>query len=52
MEMDMGKLLEKPDTLKILSKVDKNNPAAAMKALKGIEGLKFETQEAITVKVQ
>ena len=52
MEMNMGKLLEKPDTLKILSKVDKNNPAAAMKALKGIDGLKFETQEEITVKVQ
>jgi hypothetical protein len=52
MQMDMGKLLEKPDTLKKLGKVDKHNPAAALHLLKDIEGAKFETQKEVTVKVQ
>lgn len=50
-DMNMGKLLENADTLKKLGKIDKNNPAAAMEALKGIEGLKCETQQEVTVKV-
>ncbi|MBC8126864.1 MAG: hypothetical protein H8M99_06940 [Gloeobacteraceae cyanobacterium ES-bin-144] len=52
MEMDMGKLLEKPETFKLLGKVDKNNPAAAMESFKGIDGLKMETQKEVSVKVQ
>lgn len=52
MEMDMGKLLEKPDTFKKIAEVDQNNPAAAMEAIKGIEGVKFEVKPEITVKVE
>lgn len=51
MEMDMGKLMEKPDTFKKLGDVDQNNPAAAMEALKGIEGVKFEVKKEVTVSV-
>ncbi|RYD47645.1 MAG: hypothetical protein EOP85_05090 [Verrucomicrobiaceae bacterium] len=51
MEMEMGKLLEKPDTLEKLSKLDQNNPAAAMEAFKGINGVKMETKKIVTVKV-
>lgn len=52
LEMDMAKLLENADTLKQLSKVDPKDSAAAMEALKGIKGVKFETQQAVTVKIQ
>lgn len=51
MEMEMGKLLEKPDTLKKLSSVDQSDPAAAMEVFKGIEGVKVETKKEITVTV-
>lgn len=51
MEMEMGKLLEKPDTFKKLASADQSNPAAAMELLKGIEGVKMETKKEITVKV-
>jgi hypothetical protein len=51
MEMEMGKVLEKADTFAKLSKVGQDNPAAAMELLKGIEGVKVETQEQVTVKV-
>ena len=49
MALDMGKLLDKPATLKQLGKLDKHNPAAAMQALKGIDGAKIETQPQVTV---
>lgn len=52
MEMDMGKLLEKPAAFKQLGKLDKNNPAAAMQALKGLDGVKLETRKEVTVKVK
>jgi hypothetical protein len=52
MDMELGKLLENADTLKKLAKVDQKNPAAAMDALKGIEGVKVEAQKEITVKVK
>lgn len=49
MEMEMGKILEKPETFEKLSKVDQKDPAAAMEALKDIEGVKFEAREEVTV---
>lgn len=52
MEMEMGKILEKPDTFKKLSKVDQKNPAAAMEALKDIDGVKFEVKKQITVELK
>lgn len=52
MEMNFGKLIENPDGFKKLQSVDQKNPAAAMEALKGIDGVKVETKEEITVKVK
>jgi len=52
MEMDMGKILEKPSALKKFGKLDKNNPAAAMQAFKGLDGAKLETQKEVTVKIK
>ena len=52
MEMDMDKILAKPAALKQFGKIDKNNPAAAMQAFKGLDGAKLETQKAITVKLK
>ncbi len=49
MEMDMGKLVENPDNMKKLSKIDQDDSAAAMEALKGIDGVKFEAQPELTV---
>ena len=51
-EMEMGKLMENADNLKKLGKVDQKNPAAAMEALKGIPGVKFETAKQLTVTVK
>ncbi|MEO5916142.1 MAG: hypothetical protein ABIS50_18035 [Luteolibacter sp.] len=52
MEMEMGKLLEKPETLKKLQAADHNDPQAAMEALKGLEGVKMETKKQVTVKLK
>ena len=52
MAINMGKLLDQPDTLKKLGKVDKHNPAATLLLLKDIEGATFETQKEVTVKVK
>lgn len=51
MQMDMGKLLEKPDTLKKLQAAPKGDPAAAMELFKGIDGMKMETKKTVTVKI-
>lgn len=52
MEMDFGKLVENADGLKKLSSVDQKDPTAAMEALKGLQGVKFEAKPEITVKVK
>ncbi len=52
MEMNFGKLIENADAFKKLQKVDQKDPAKAMEALKGIEGVKFEIKDQITVKVK
>ena len=52
MEMDMNKLMEKPENLKKLGEVDQQNPAAAMEALKGIDGVKVEVKPEVTVKLK
>ncbi len=51
MEMEMGKLMENPETMKKLSAAGHDDPEAAMKMLKGIDGVKMETQEKVTVKL-
>lgn len=52
MEMDFGKIVENADGLKKLGSVDQKDPTAAMEALKGIAGMKFEPKQEITVKVK
>jgi len=52
MEMEMGKMLEVPETFKKLGKLDKNNPAAAMAVFKNIKGFKVETQQEVTVNLK
>lgn len=52
MEMNFGKLIENAEGFKKLQSVDQKDPAAAMEALKGIDGVKVETKEEITVKVK
>jgi hypothetical protein len=49
MEMDFGKLIEKPENLKKMAAMDQQDPTAAMEALKGIDGVKFEAKPEITV---
>ena len=51
MQVDMGKLLEKPETLKKLQSAPKGDPAAAMELFKGIDGMKMETKKTVTVKL-
>lgn len=50
-EMDMGKVIAQPGAMKKLNSADRNDPAAAMEALKGIDGMKMETKKQVVVKV-
>ena len=50
-EMDMGKVISQPGAMKKLNSADRDNPTAAMEALKGIDGVKMETKKQVTVKV-
>lgn len=52
MEMDFGKLTKNPEHLKKLASMDKNNPAAAMESLKGIDGIRFETKPEIKIELK
>ncbi len=52
MEMNFGKLIENAEGFKKLQSIDQKDPAAAIEALKGIDGVKVETKEEITVKVK
>lgn len=52
MEMDMNKLMSDPDNLKKLASMDQQNPAAAMEAIKSIEGVKAEVKPEVTVKLK
>lgn len=49
MDMETGKLFENPETFEKLGKVDQKDPAAAMEALKGLQGVKIETRKEVTV---
>lgn len=48
-EMDMGKLMENPETFKKLGEVDQKDPTAAMEAMKNLKGVKIETKKEVTV---
>lgn len=52
MEMEMGKVLEKPEAFKKLQASEGQDPTAAMETLKGIDGVKVETKREVTVKVK
>ena len=52
MEMDMGKLMADPAILKQLQALNLQDPAAFEEKVKGIEGIKGERQEKVTVKVK
>lgn len=49
MEIDMRKLVDKPEQMKKISRIGQQNPAAALAALREIDGIKFETKPEITV---
>lgn len=49
MAMDMGKILNQPGAFKKLQNAGNGDPAAAMEAMKGIDGMKFEPKEKITI---
>jgi hypothetical protein len=49
MEMEMGKLLEDPEKFKAFTRAKPETPAAMQEALKGIEGVKIETNDEVTV---
>ncbi|MBG1265026.1 hypothetical protein F8S12_00580 [Nostoc sp. WHI] len=51
-EMEMGKVLENPDNIKKLGKVDQANPAAAMEMMKGMPGIKLEAQKEISIRLE
>jgi len=52
MEMDMNKLMENPGNMKKFGAIDGEDPAAAMEALKGIDGVKAEMKPEVTVKLK
>lgn len=52
MEMDFGKIMDNPDGLKSLKKVDFQDRAAASEQLKGLQGVKIETKKEVTVTVK
>lgn len=52
MEMDMNKLMENPDNLKKFGAIDGEDPAAAMEAMRGIDGVKAELKPEVTVKLK
>jgi hypothetical protein len=52
MEMDMGKLMANPEVMKQMQGLDIQDPDALEKKLKGIEGVKGEEKEKVTVKVK
>jgi hypothetical protein len=51
-DLEMGKVLENPEALKKMTAAGKNDPAASFEALRGIEGVKFESKEQVTVQVK
>lgn len=51
-ETDFDKLMQKPENIKKFGQVDQRDPAAAMAALKGIDGVKTELQNEVTVTVK
>ena len=54
MDMAFGKLLANPEHMKKLSamQMEESTPAEVAAAFKGVEGMKIETKDTVTVKVK
>lgn len=52
MEMDMGALLEDPEAFGRLQKAEPESPADMAEVLKGVKGMKVETNEELKVKLK
>jgi hypothetical protein len=52
MEMEMGKLLEDPEKFKKLNQAKPETAAEMQEALKGIEGVKVEIRDEVTIKLK
>lgn len=52
MEVDMAKVLKTPDGFKKLTSADEGDTAAAMAALKGVDGVKVEAKKVVTVTLE
>ena len=51
-EMNMNKLLANPNAMKKLQNIDPQNPAEIQNQFKGMEGVKVETKDKVTVKLK
>lgn len=52
MEMDMNKMLEKPENMKKFTALDNGSPSDALKTMNNIDGIKVETKPEITIKLK
>ena len=52
MEMHMGKILEHPDAFEKLNQAQAESPAEMQAVLEGIDGMKGESKEKVTVKLK
>ena len=52
MEVDFGKILENPDGMKVLQKLDMEDRKAMEEGLKGVKGVKIETKKTVDVTVK
>ena len=51
-DLNMGKLLDNPEKFKEFNKKQPGSPAEAKEMLKGIDGIKVETAEKLTIKLK
>mgnify|MGYP005855314875 CR=1 FL=1 len=52
MEMNMGKILEHPDAFEKLNRAQAESPAEMQAVLEGIDGMKGESKEKVTLKLK
>jgi len=51
-DMEMGKLMENPETVKKLRVLGEGDSEKAMEVMKGINGVKVETQKEVTIELE
>jgi hypothetical protein len=52
LELDMGKVMADQENMKRLGGVDEGDPSGSLQALKGADGVRFETKPEVTVKLK